>query len=292
MTDYIITATVEESIRIYAATTKWLVNKSFEIHKTTPVATAALGRLLTAAALMGAMLKNDTDLLTISVKGDGPLKGVVATGDNKSRVKGYVYNKDVNIPLKPNGKLDVGGAVGFGTLTVTKDQGLKEPTSGQISLVSGEIADDLTYYYAKSEQIPSSVALGVLVDTNYTVKQAGGFIIQVMPNAKEEVIVHLEQALPNLPTVTSMLDKGLTPKDMVNTIFSGLNINFYDKIFPEYYCNCSREKTTKALISIGKEEIKAILKEDKEANIHCHFCGKDYKYTEQELRQKLKLLSK
>lgn len=284
MKDYIVRATAGEgSLRVFVATTREMVNNAFKIHKTSPVATAALGRMLTGASMMGCMLKNDTDIITISMKGDGPLGGVVVTTDSKSRVKGYVNNPIVDIPLKENGKLDVGGAVGYGTLTVTKDLGLKEPMSGQIPIVSGEVADDLTYYFAKSEQVPSSVALGVLVDRDYTVKQAGGFIIQVMPNAKEEIISYLEKRLITLPSMTSMLEDGNTPEDILKILFTEHEVKIHDKLPVEYYCNCSKEKTEKALISVGLTELKSILEEDKGANIHCHFCNTDYKFDENDI---------
>lgn len=290
MKDYIVRATAGEgSVRVFVATTREMVNNAFKIHKTSPVATAALGRMLTGASIMGCMLKNDTDIITISMKGDGPLGGVVVTTDSRSRVKGYVNNPLVDIPLKDNGKLDVGGAIGYGTLTVTKDLGLKEPMSGQIAIVSGEVADDLTYYFAKSEQIPSSVALGVLVDRDYTVKQAGGFIIQIMPNAKEDIIAYLEKRLITLPTMTSMLEDGNTPEDILKILFTEHDVKIYNKIPTEYYCNCSKEKTKKALISVGLTELKSILEEDKGANIHCHFCNTDYKFDENDI---INLISK
>lgn len=286
MKDYIIRATAGEgSVRVFVATTKEMANKAFQIHKTSPVATAALGRMITAASMMGCMLKNKTDIITITMKGDGPLGGVVATTDSKSRVKGYVNNPIVDIPLKENGKLDVGGAIGYGSLTITKDLGLKEPVSGQIPLVSGEIADDLTYYFAKSEQVPSSVALGVLVDRDYTVRQAGGFIIQMMPDAKEEMISYLEQRLITLPSMTSMLEEGNAPEDILKILFTEHEFKIYDKIPTEYYCNCSKEKTQKALMGVGLKELKSILEEDKGANVHCHFCNTDYNFNEDEIKE-------
>ena len=285
MEDYIVRATAGEgSVRVFVATTRNMVNRAFEIHKTSPVATAAIGRLLTGASIMGCMLKNDTDIITISVKGDGELGGIVVTTDNKSRVKGYVKNPLVNLPLKENGKLDVSGAVGHGTMTVTKDLGLKEPMSGQIPIVSGEIAEDLTYYFAKSEQTPSSVALGVLVDRDYTVKQAGGFIIQIMPDAKEEIISYLEERLSTLPAMTTMLEEGKTPEDILKILFGENEVKIYERLPAEYYCSCSKEKTEKALVSVGLTELKSILEEDKGANIHCHFCNADYYFDENDIK--------
>lgn len=284
MQDYILRATAGNgSVRVFIATTTNLVNMSQTLHKTTPVATAALGRLLTAAAIMGATLKNDSDIITLTIGGAGPIGGVVATTDNKSRVKGYVHNPNIELLKNKHGKLDVNRAIGAGMLTVVKDLGLKEPVSGQIALVSGEIAEDLTYYFATSEQTPSSVALGVLVDRDYTVKQAGGYIIQLMPDAQEEVIVHLEETLPKLPPITTMLEEGKTPEDILSAIFGDIDTEVYDKIYPEFYCSCSVEKTKKSLLSVGLEELKLILKEDKGANIHCHFCNKDYYFNEESI---------
>jgi len=283
MQDYIIRAVAGNgSVRIFAANTKNLVNKAAKLHKTTPVATAALGRTLTAAAMMGATLKNDTDILTIDIRGSGSLGGIVVVADNKSRVKGYVLNPQAEIPNKAKGKLDVGGAVGIGVLTVTKDMGLKEPVSGQVELVSGEIAEDITYYFAVSEQTPSSVALGVLVDVDYSVKQAGGYILQLMPDAKEEIISHLEKVLPTLPTVTSLLDDGKSIEDILNMIFTDVVV--HETIHPQFYCNCSKEKTEKALISLGADELRKIVEEDKSANLHCHFCNTGYHFDEADMR--------
>jgi len=236
---------------------------------------------------MGAMLKNDQDILTITAKGDGPLKGIVVTADNKVNVKGYVYEPIVDLPLKPSGKLDVGGAIGQGVLTVIKDMGLKEPMSGQVPLVSGEIADDLTYYFAKSEQIPSSVALGVLVDTDYSCKEAGGFIIQLMPDTPEEVISVIEKKLPYLEPVTTLLDKGNSPEDIMKMILEDLDIIFYEKTPVNFKCDCDRTRVEKALISVGKEELKDMLENDKNANLRCHFCNKEYDFTENDLKELL-----
>ncbi|MCL2285437.1 MAG: Hsp33 family molecular chaperone HslO [Firmicutes bacterium] len=288
MQDYIIRATAGNgSVRIFAANTRNLVNKAAQLHKTTPVAAAALGRTLTAAAMMGATLKDDTDILTVDIRGSGPLGGIVVVVDNKSCVKGYVFNPGAEIANKAKGKLDVGGAVGIGVLTVTKDMGLKEPVSGQVELVSGEIAEDLTYYFAASEQTPSSVALGVLVDVDYSVKQAGGYIIQLMPDAKEEIISHLETILPTLSPVTALLEEGKSVEDILHMIFAQYGLQVLETIHPKISCNCSREKTEKALISLGPDELRNILKEDKGANLHCHFCNTDYAYGEEEIKSLL-----
>jgi len=270
------------SVRIFAANARNLVNEASRLHRTTPVATAALGRTLTAAAMMGATLKNDMDILTVDIRGSGPIGGIVAVANSKSQVKGYVFNPNVDLPKNAKGKLDVAGAVGIGVLTVTKDMGLKEPVSGQVELISSEIAEDITYYFAVSEQTPSSVALGVLVDVDYSVKQAGGYIIQLMPFASEEIITHLENVLPTFPAVTTLLDSGKTMEDILGMIFDDVEV--LEKIHPEFACNCSREKTKKALISLGVDELQLILEQDKCAKLHCHFCNTSYAFGETEIR--------
>lgn len=288
--DYILRGTIGASARIFIANTKETVQKAFELHHTSPVMSAALGRSLTAAAMMGCMLKSDGDLLTITIKGDGPGGGLTVTADSKARVKGYVYNPVVDIPLKENGKLDVQGALGYGSMTIIKDMGLKEPYVGQIPLVSGEIAEDLTYYFAKSEQTPSAVALGVLVDRDYSIKQAGGFIIQMLPNAQEEVISALEEKLARLSPVTTMLEEGMSCEEIFDFITENLEHNVLDKIPVEFYCNCSKEKVEKALISAGKGELTSILEEDGQATLHCHFCNKDYIFNAEELKSLIERL--
>lgn len=290
MEDYIIRGTAAGGfIRAFAAYTKKTVQTASDYHNTTPVATAALGRMLTAAAMMGSMLKNEKDLVTLQIRGSGPLQGILATSDSHSRVKGYVFNPNVDIPVKYPGKLDVGGAVGEGYLSVTKDIGLKEPYSGRIELVSGEIAEDLTYYFSASEQTPSSVGLGVLVDTDLSIRQAGGFIIQLLPGAPDSVIDDLEKRLSSVPYVTNMLDDGMSPEDILNEILKDMDLKLTEEKIPvEYYCNCSRERVEKALISIGREELTKIIEEDKKAELNCHFCNQKYNFTEEEL---IKLLS-
>lgn len=288
--DYILRATAgNSSVRAFAAITTETVQKAFEIHKTSPVMTAALGRSLTGAAIMGSMLKSETDLLTITVRGDGPGQGLVVTSDCKARVKGYVFNPNVDIPLKPNKKLDVQGALGEGSLTVVKDLGLKEPYVGQIPLVSGEIAEDLTYYFAKSEQIPSAVALGVLIDKDCSVKQAGGFVIQMMPDADEEIADKIDNKLTELKPVTKMLDEGMSAEDILEEILGEFGVEVLDRIEVSYFCSCSRERVEKALLAVGKKELAKIIEEDKKANLHCHFCNKDYEFSEEEL---IKLLQR
>ena len=250
MNDYIVRATAADGqVRAFAATTKELVEAAREHHNTSPVATAALGRLLTAGAMMGSMMKNDTDMLTLQVRGDGPLGGITVTADSKGDVKGYVNHPDVMLPPK-NGKLDVGGAVGIGLLQVIKDMGLKEPYSGQTILVSSEIAEDLTYYFANSEQVPSSVGLGVLMDKDNTVACAGGFIIQMMPFAKEETISQIEENLKNITSVTDHLKKGETPEQILEILLGNLGLEITSTMPTKFYCNCSKERVEKAVISV------------------------------------------
>lgn len=282
--DYILRAAAGDgAVRIFIANTKETAQKAFELHQTSPVMTAAMGRALTGVAIMGSMLKNEDDMVSIQIKGDGPGGGLTVTSDSKSYVKGYPYNPMVDIPLKENGKLDVQAALGYGTLTIIKDMGLKEPYVGQIPLVSGEIAEDLTYYFAKSEQTPSAIALGVLVDRDYTVKQSGGFIIQMMPDAPDEIVTALENKLATMESVTTMLDKGMTPEDMLREIAGEFEPQVLDKIPVEYYCNCSRERVEKALISLGKKELATIIEEDGKASLHCHFCNKNYDFDKEQL---------
>ena len=288
MGDYIIRATAaNDSIRAFAATTRETVQKARELHNTTPVASAALGRLLTAGAMMGIMLKGEKDLVTIQIKGDGPLEGEIVTADSKGRVKGYVFNPNVDIPPKSPTILDVGGAFGKGFLTVIKDLGLKEPYVGKTELVSGEIAEDLTYYYAKSEQVASAISLGVLVDTDTNIKQAGGFIIQVMPGITEEILSRLESRINVVPYITELLSMGDTPESILNLILGDMDLQIIDKVPTEYYCGCSRERVEKALLAIGKDDLKKILEEDKKAELSCHFCNKVYNFDENDLKRLL-----
>ncbi len=283
--DYIIRATAANgSIRAFAATTGNLVQYARQIHHTSPVASAALGRMLTAAAMMGSMLKGDKDLVTLQIRSLGPLKGIVVSADAQARVKGYVFQPNVDIPSKYPGKLDVGSAVGEGYLSVIRDIGMKEPYAGRIQLVSGEIAEDLTYYFAQSDQTPSAVGLGVLVDTDTSIRCAGGFIIQLMPDATEDTISKLETKLNQIPYVTDLLDMGKSPEEILEMILGDMELKIIDKMPTEFYCNCSKERVEKALISIGKEELEKIIAEDKQANLHCHFCGKEYDFTEEELK--------
>lgn len=289
MEDYIIRGmAADKQVRFFAAYTKHLVEKARQTHETSPVATAALGRLLTGTAMMGSMCKNDTDMVTVQIKGDGPIGGLVVTSDARARVKGYAYNKDVMLPPSKKGKLDVGGAVGNGVLSVIKDLGLKEPYSGQTNLVTGEIAEDLTYYFASSEQIPTSVALGVLMNKENTVRQAGGFIIQMMPFASEEVVSALEERLGAFTSITAHLDAGETPEQMMEELFSGMDMTIEDKISTEFYCNCSKERVAKAVISVGKQELSDMIAEGEPIEVNCHFCNSHYHFSVEELEEMLK----
>ncbi|WP_337606626.1 Hsp33 family molecular chaperone HslO [Claveliimonas sp.] len=288
MTDYIVRATAAEGqIRAFAAVTKDTVEEARRRHGTSPVATAALGRLLTAGAIMGSMMKNDTDMLTLQIRGDGPLGGITVTADSHANVKGYVLNPDVMLPPK-NGKLDVAGAVGIGLLTVIKDMGLKEPYSGQTILVTSEIAEDLTYYFANSEQVPSSVGLGVLMDKDNTVKCAGGFIIQLMPFAENKTIDQLEENLKKVTSVTKLLDAGYTPQQLLEELLGGMGLEITDTMPARFYCNCSKERVEQAVVSIGKKDIEEMIKEGKDIEVKCHFCNTAYKYTIDELKEILK----
>ncbi len=284
MNDYIVRATAGDgSIRVFAATTRGLVQKAREIHHTSPVASAALGRLLTAAAMMGSMLKGDKDLVTLQIRGDGPLQGIVVSGDCCGRVKGYVFNPNVELPDKYPGKLDVGGAIGAGYLDVIKDIGMREPYAGRIELVTGEIAEDLTYYFAQSEQTPSAVGLGVLVETDTSVRRAGGFMIQLLPGADEGMVSRLEEKLRHVPYVTDLLDAGKTPEEILELLLGDMGLRILDRLPASFSCNCDRQRVEKALISIGREELEKIIEEDGKANLHCHFCAKEYDFTKSDL---------
>ena len=283
-TDYIVRATAAGGqIRAFAATTRGLVEEARGRHGTSPVATAALGRLLTAGVMMGSMMKNDTDVLTLQISGDGPLGGITVTADSQGNVKGYVQDPDVMLSPK-NGKLDVGGAVGIGLLTVIKDMGLKEPYSGQTILVTSEIAEDLTYYFANSEQVPSSVGLGVLMEKDNTVKCAGGFIVQLMPFAEERVISRLEENVGKITSVTKLLEEGYTPQRLLEELTEGLDLEITDTMPARFYCNCSKERVERAVASIGEKDIREMIGEGKDIEVKCHFCNTAYTYSVEELK--------
>ena len=289
MKDYIVRATAgNNQIRAFAATTKEAVEKARQAHNTSPVATAALGRLLTGGAMMGSMMKNDTDMLTIQIKCDGPIKGLTVTADRHGNVMGYVENPEVMLPPNKQGKLDVAGALDLGVLSVIKDMGLKEPYVGQTILQTSEIAEDLTYYFATSEQVPSSVGLGVLMEKDNTVKQAGGFIVQVMPFIEEEVLSKLEENIKKISSVTSMLDKGYTPENILEEVLEGLDVEFTDTVPTQFYCNCTKERVEKAIISIGKKDIQEMIDDGKEIEVNCHFCNTNYTFSVEELKEMLK----
>ena len=289
MNDYIIRAiAANDQIRAFAAVTTETVETARQDHNTSPVATAALGRLLTAGAMMGTMMKGDKDILTLQIKAGGPLEGITVTADSKGRVKGYVGNPDVCIPANSKGKLDVAGAVGVGFMNVIKDMGLKEPYVGQVALQTSEIAEDLTYYFATSEQVPSAVGLGVLMNKDNTVKCAGGFIVQVMPFIEDEVLNKLEANIQKIQSVTSMLDNGHTPEQMLEQVLEGLDLEITDTMPAQFYCNCSKKRIEKAIISIGKKDIQEMIDEGKEIEVKCHFCNTAYKYSVDELKELLK----
>ena len=288
MSDYMVRATAANAmVRLFVCSSKELVEEARNIHNTSPVVTAALGRLLTAGAMMGSMLKGEKDLLTIQIKSGGPIGGLTVTATPNGEVKGYPVCADVDIPLKANGKLDVGAGMGLGVMNVIKDMGLKEPYVGQTVLQTGEIGDDLTYYFATSEQTPASVGVGVLVDRDYSVKQAGGFIVQLMPFATDEVIETLEKNLGSIKSVTSMFEEGLTVEEIVAKIFADMEYEILDKMDIGYHCNCSKEKVTKAIISIGKKEIQEMIDDNKPIEVNCHFCNTNYVFSVDELKQML-----
>ena len=289
MKDYIVRATAANNqVRAFAATTRNMVETARQAHNTSPVASAALGRLLTAGAMMGTMMKNEKDVLTIQINCDGPIQGLTVTADYKGNVKGYVENPGVMLPPSKKGKLDVATALGLGVMNVIKDMGLKEPYLGQTILVTSEIAEDLTYYFATSEQVPSSVGLGVLMEKDNTVKQAGGFIIQVMPFVEDEVVAKLEENIANVESVTSMLDKGYTPEQILETVLEGLDVEYTDMMPTGFHCNCSKSRVEKALISIGKDDIQEMIDDGKDIEMHCHFCNTSYNFTVEELKEILK----
>ena len=284
--DYIVRATAGDgSIRAFCATTRELTEYARKCHDTSPVVTAALGRLLTAGAIMGSMQKGEDDLLTLQLRGAGPMKGITVTADSHAVVKGYPLVPDVIIPANSKGKLDVSGAIGVGILSVIKDLGLREPYVGQVELISGEIAEDLAYYFTTSEQVPSAVALGVLMEKNNTVKQAGGLIIQVLPGASDEQIAALEERLSNMPSMTTMLEEGNSPEQILENILGDLKLCILDTIPTKFECNCDKERVEKVIISLGKEEIKKMIDENEPIELKCHFCNKAYTFSCDDLKE-------
>lgn len=283
--DYIVRATAaDHQLRAFAVTSRDIVEKAREIHNTSPVATAAIGRLLTAASMMGSMMKGEKDVLTLQIECGGPIGGITVTADSNADVKGYVNNPNVILPPNAQGKLDVSGALGPGFLNVIKDIGLREPYNGQTHLVSGEIAEDLTYYFATSEQVPSSVGLGVLMDKDNHVRQAGGFIIQVMPDTDDEVIDKLEARLGEVHSVTDMLDNGMTPEDILGYVLEDMDVEILEIIPTQYKCNCSVERVSKAIASIGKKDLQEMMDDGKPIEVNCQFCGSHYKFDTEQLK--------
>ena len=286
MSDYLVRATAADAqVRAFAVTARDTVETARAAHDTSPVMTAALGRLLCAGAMMGSMMKGEADILTLQVQGDGPAGGLTVTADSRGRVKGYAANPQVILPPNSQGKLDVGGAVGAGSLRVIKDLGLKEPYVGQTQLQTGEIAEDLTYYFAASEQVPSSVGLGVLMEKNNTVKQAGGFIVQLMPFAEGNVIEKLEANLCRIHSVTKLLEDGNSPEQILGILLEGMDMEILSDMPVEFYCNCSRERVAKALYSIGKKEMDEMIKDGEPIEVKCHFCNTAYRFSVEDLVQ-------
>ncbi len=284
--DYMVRAIAADgALRAFAAVTTDMVETARKAHETSPVATAALGRTLTGGVMMGSMLKGDKDLVTLQIRGDGPLEGIVVTADSMGHAKGYVYHPSVLIHANDKGKLDVGGAIGRGSLTVIKDMGLKEPYQGTIDLQTGEIAEDLTYYFAASEQVPSAVGLGVLMNRGNTVRQAGGFIIQVMPFAPEEITDKLEQRLAKLKPVTTMLDEGMTPERILQEVLEDMDVQFTDRMDTAFRCDCGRERVEKALISVGAKELDDMIREGSPVEVGCQFCNKKYSFDLEDLKR-------
>lgn len=287
--DYMVRATaMDGEIRAFAVTSRDTVEAARQIHGTYPTATAALGRLLSAGLMMGADMKDDDDLITVKIDCQGPIKGLLATADRNGHVKGYVSNPAVDLPPNDKGKLDVGGALDLGVLSVIKDIGLKEPYIGQTILITGEIAEDITYYYATSEQIPSSVALGVLMNKDNTVRQAGGFIIQLMPGAGDETAEALEKKIGEIDGITSMLDKGMSPEDILTYILGDFGLRINERTDCSYRCDCSRERVLRALLSVGKKDLEEMIEENKDVEMECHFCGRKYTFTPEELKELVK----
>lgn len=283
--DYIVRGIAADGeIRAFAITSRNLVEEARQRHGTSPTITAALGRLLSAGAMMGIMMKGEKDLLTLKITSEGPVRGLTVTADSKGTVKGYPLVPVVNLPANAKGKFDVGGAVAPGQLQVIKDLGLKDPYVGTTQLVNGEIAEDLTYYFALSEQTPSAVGLGVLMNKNNTVRQAGGFIIQLMPHAKEETIAALEQTLAEIKPVTTLLDEGHTPESMLELVLNGFDLEITDCSDAMFSCNCSQERVSRVLYSIGKEELDSMIEDGEPIEVKCHFCNEAYQFSLDELK--------
>ena len=286
MTDYLIRATAADAqVRAFAVTSRDLVEEARDRHDLSPVVTAALGRLMTGACLMGSMLKGEKDVLTLQISGDGPVGGMTVTADSRGNVKGYANRPQAMMPPNAQGKLDVGGVIGAGYLHVIKDMGMKDPYASRVALHTGEIADDLTYYFAASEQVPSCVALGILMERNNTVKQAGGFIIQLMPFAQEEVIRKLEENVAGLKSVTTLLEEGNTPEQILSLLLGDMGLEITEKTPVRFWCGCSKERVEKVLYSLKKEDLQEMAEEGKDVELHCHFCNTNYVFTADELKK-------
>lgn len=283
MKDYVVRGTDKSgNFRFFGSITKELVQTASEYHKTSPVVSAGLGRTMTAAAMMSQMLKNEKDRMSVVIKGDGPIGGVVIEANAKGNIKGYPYNPIVDIPLNADGKLDVSGAFGNAVMTIMKDFGLKEPYIGQTILVSGEIAEDFTYYFATSEQTPSAVALGVLVDVDYSIKQSGGFIIQVLPDASDDAIDQLEARLKDFPSLTTLLEEGRTIEEIIEDLLG--EVTFWERQDIQFCCDCSTDQMERGLMSIGAGDLRELIEEDESAELICHFCNKHYNFNKDELQ--------
>ena len=285
MSDTLIRAYAADGfVRAFAASTKEIVAFAKAAHGTSPVCTAALGRLLTAGSMMGSMMKSKADIMTLLIRCDGPIGGLCVTADADGNVKGYVNEPLVMLPAKPNHHFDVGGALGNGILSVIRDLGLKDPYVGEVELQTGEIAEDLTYCFASSEQTPSVVGLGVLMNKDNTVACAGGFILQLMPDCPEDVIERIEQNIKDIPSVTDMLSSGMTPEDILNKTLDGLNPEITDTMTPKYLCNCSKERYAKGIMSLGKKDLDSLIAGGEDIEVVCRFCGKKYTFTAEELK--------
>lgn len=289
MGDYMVRATAADAqIRAFAVTSRELTEAARAAHNTSPVVTAALGRLMAGALMMGGMLKGEKDILTLQVRGAGPVHGITATADAAGHVKGYADNPQAMMPPNSVGKLDVGGVIGAGVLHVMKDMGMKEPYVSTITLQTGEIADDLTYYFAASEQVPSVVALGVLMNRDNTVRQAGGFIVQLMPFTSEEIISRLEEKLTKITSVTELLEEGKTPEELLESVLGEFGLEITDRMPVSFRCDCSRERVEKVLLSLGKKDLQEMIDEGKEVELHCHFCNRNYTFSVEEVERLMK----
>ena len=275
------------SFRVYMAITTKMAEDARLIHETSPLATHLLGRALTGTGLMGLMLREPGFKVTLQFKGDGPAQQVLCTASSDGAVKGYIVNPNVDLPVRSDGSPDVGGALGIGTITCIRDTGMKEPYVGRIDLVSGEIAEDLTYYYATSEQVPSSVALGVLMNKDNTVRQAGGFIIQLMPGASDDCIDRLEARLGEMSSITALLDAGKTPEEILEDLLGDMGLEILDRLPARFHCDCHKSRVARAITSIGKKELQSMIDEGKPIEVSCHFCNKIYTFTVDELKEML-----